>query len=168
VGGSAIVLAGSCAAATRAQVGAYAKLHPSRRLSVENLFRHAENEIATAVRWAGEHSNALIYTTAEPDEVAAIQAKFGSAEAGAITENAFAAIARRLAERGVRRFVVAGGETAGAVTKALGVKSLEIGAQIAPGVPATLSRETPRYALALKSGNFGDERFFFKALEMLK
>jgi uncharacterized protein YgbK (DUF1537 family) len=73
-----------------------------------------------------------------------------------------------LAKSGVRRFVVAGGETSGAVVSALGIKALEIGAQISPGVPATLSYGEPRYALALKSGNFGGPNFFAEALEALK
>ena len=83
-------------------------------------------------------------------------------------ENAIAAIAKGLAKSGVRRFVVAGGETSGAVVSALGIKGLEIGAQISPGVPATLSYGEPRYALALKSGNFGGPDFFAEALEALK
>ena len=83
-------------------------------------------------------------------------------------EDAIAAIATGLARAGVRRFVVAGGETSGAVVSALGVRALEIGPQISPGVPATLSYGEPRYALALKSGNFGGTDFFSEALEALK
>lgn len=82
-------------------------------------------------------------------------------------ENALAGIAKQLAQSGVRRFVVAGGETSGAVVSALGVDALEIGPQIAPGVPATLSSGEPRSALALKSGNFGGPEFFTEALDAL-
>ncbi|NCZ74692.1 MAG: hypothetical protein EBX65_04185 [Betaproteobacteria bacterium] len=64
--------------------------------------------------------------------------------------------------RGVRRFVVAGGETSGAVVQALDVKLLRIGAQIDPGVPWTESLQG--FALALKSGNFGRDDFFTKRL----
>ena len=97
-----------------------------------------------------------------------MQARFGREQAGAMIETAIAAIAMGLAKAGVRRFVVAGGETSGAVVSALGVKALEIGPQISPGVPATLSYGEPRYALALKSGNFGGPDFFGEALEALK
>jgi uncharacterized protein YgbK (DUF1537 family) len=83
-------------------------------------------------------------------------------------EHAIAALARGLAESGVRRFVIAGGETSGAVVSALKVEALEIGPQIAPGVPATLSYGSPRYALALKSGNFGGPDFFTEALDALE
>jgi uncharacterized protein YgbK (DUF1537 family) len=67
----------------------------------------------------------------------------------------------------VRKLVVAGGETSGAVVQALGVKALRIGPQIDPGVPWTMGLGNPPLALALKSGNFGAPDFFTKALEML-
>ncbi|CAH2926265.1 MAG: 3-oxo-tetronate kinase [uncultured Paraburkholderia sp.] len=67
---------------------------------------------------------------------------------------------------GVRKFVVAGGETSGAVVQALDVRSLRIGAQIDPGVPATATTGAP--PLALKSGNFGATDFFEKALRHLE
>jgi uncharacterized protein YgbK (DUF1537 family) len=79
-----------------------------------------------------------------------------------------AKIATGLAEAGVRRLVVAGGETAGAVVQGLGIKAIRIGPQIDPGAPATLSLGEPAMALALKSGNFGAADFFLKALEALR
>jgi uncharacterized protein YgbK (DUF1537 family) len=83
-------------------------------------------------------------------------------------EQALADLARAAFRRGIRRFVVAGGETSGAVTKALGVTRLEIGPEIAPGVPWTSAEvEGERIALALKSGNFGRETFFTDALDLL-
>jgi uncharacterized protein YgbK (DUF1537 family) len=75
-----------------------------------------------------------------------------------------AAIARGLVAKGVRRLVVAGGETSGAVVEALGVKGLRIGPAIDPGVPWTVSLGDPPLALALKSGNFGAPDFFIKAI----
>jgi uncharacterized protein YgbK (DUF1537 family) len=76
-----------------------------------------------------------------------------------------AAIAQGLVDQGVRRLVVAGGETAGAVVGALGVVGLRIGPPIDPGVPWTTSLCDPPLALALKSGNFGAPDFFIKAFE---
>jgi uncharacterized protein YgbK (DUF1537 family) len=107
----------------------------------------------------------LVYSTAEPAQVAAVQAKLGAERAATLVEDALALVATRIVASGVRRLVVAGGETAGAVVKALGVKALAIGPQIDPGVPwtATVGSE-PRIALALKSGNFGAPDFFAKAL----
>jgi uncharacterized protein YgbK (DUF1537 family) len=91
----------------------------------------------------------------------------GPGRAAALVEDVFARLAVALVERGVRRLVVAGGETSGAVVQALGVRSLAIGPQIDPGVPWTMSLGAPGVALALKSGNFGGEDFFTKALGMM-
>jgi 3-dehydrotetronate 4-kinase len=109
----------------------------------------------------------LISASAPPDKVGAAQAALGRDKAGAVVEEALAAVARGLREHGVRRFVVAGGETAGAVVKALGVTGLRIGPQIDPGVPWTATLDEPPLALALKSGNFGAEDFFARAFAVL-
>jgi uncharacterized protein YgbK (DUF1537 family) len=69
----------------------------------------------------------------------------------------------------VRRLVVAGGETSGAVVQALGARALRIGPEIDPGVPwtATTTGSGTSIALALKSGNFGAADFFSKAFAKL-
>ncbi|RZM03407.1 MAG: hypothetical protein EOP73_05825, partial [Variovorax sp.] len=87
---------------------------------------------------------------------------------GALIEAALGEVAARLRARGTRRFVVAGGETSGAVIQALGLQALRIGRQIDPGVPETQSLgEAEPLAVVLKSGNFGAEDFFDKALRQL-
>ena len=95
------------------------------------------------------------------------QNRLGRERAGGLVEGALAEIARGLVKRGVRRLVVAGGETSGAVVQALGVSELRIGPQIDPGVPWTASLGEPRLALALKCGNFGGEDFFLRAIRCL-
>lgn len=169
-GGTGAVLAGSCSAATQAQVAAMAAAAPSFALDPVMLSSDAAGIIAEAVAFATPRlpeGPVLIYSTAAPDAVAAAQAKLGRDRAGALVEDAIAQIAKALVAAGVRRLVVAGGETSGAVVSALGVTALEIGPQIAPGVPATLSYGEPRLALALKSGNFGGPDFFARAMEAL-
>uniref|UniRef100_UPI0023513E03 nucleotide-binding domain containing protein n=1 Tax=Falsiroseomonas oryziterrae TaxID=2911368 RepID=UPI0023513E03 len=96
----------------------------------------------------------------------------GREAAGALVEEAMAAVAEGLVARGVGRLVVAGGETSGAVVQRLGVRSLRIGAEIDPGVPwtyASMPRASgatpPGLHLALKSGNFGARDFFLKAFQ---
>lgn len=112
--------------------------------------------VARALAFARNSAHTvLIYATSTPAEVKAVQQQLGVERAGTLVENALGEIAAGLREQGVRRFVVAGGETSGAVVKALGVSLLQIGAQIDPGVPATLSSSAEPLALALKSGNFG-------------
>jgi 3-dehydrotetronate 4-kinase len=167
-GGKPAVLAGSCSAATRQQVARMAERHSAHALDPvadpdpARLAAKALSAVAPALE-AGRPF--LVYSTAEPSQVAAVQAALGAERAATIVEDALALIAERIVASGVRRLVVAGGETSGAVVKALGVKALAIGPQIDPGVPWTASvGSEPRIALALKSGNFGAPDFFEKAL----
>jgi uncharacterized protein YgbK (DUF1537 family) len=116
--------------------------------------------------WARERLSQkplLIYSTATPDQVSSIQSRLGREHAGELIEQTLGRIARGLVDAGVRRLVVAGGETSGAVVSALGVRGLYIGPEIDPGVPWTFSIGEPTLALALKSGNFGAPDFFTKA-----
>jgi 3-dehydrotetronate 4-kinase len=171
VGGSGVVLSGSCSAATLAQVESMKSKFPARAIDPATLIANFEETVADLVSWARgrfKDSPVLIYASAPPEKVEEIQARFGREQAGLVVERAIAAVALKLVELGVRRLVVAGGETSGAVVSALGIEALEIGPQIAPGVPATLSTSEPRIALALKSGNFGGPEFFMKALAALK
>ncbi|MGB8437572.1 MAG: nucleotide-binding domain containing protein, partial [Burkholderiales bacterium] len=95
------------------------------------------------------------------------QAQLGVERAGQLVESCMAEVARDLVAHGVRRLVVAGGETSGAVVQSLGVTRLRIGPQIDPGVPWTMSLGEPNILLALKSGNFGAPDFFAKAIGMV-
>jgi uncharacterized protein YgbK (DUF1537 family) len=110
----------------------------------------------------------LVYTTATPEEVAHVQEQVGTDRANDVVESSLAELARRLVEGGARRIVVAGGEPAAAVVKALGVRALATGCEIAPGVPWMISLGEPPLALALKSGNFGGAKFFLEALEVTR
>jgi uncharacterized protein YgbK (DUF1537 family) len=116
----------------------------------------------------GRPSQPLVYSTATPAAVADLQKAHGAAKVAEAIEHFFAGVARGLVERGVKRLVVAGGETSGAVVSALGLASLEIGPEIDPGVPALFSREGAGLGLALKSGNFGGIGFFERALAVLE
>jgi 3-dehydrotetronate 4-kinase len=166
IGGRAAVLAGSCSAATLEQIERFAARGPVLALDPLALVQGGA-EVERAIAWAearlGE-APLLIRSSAPPEEVAKVQEALGRERAGAAIEAAMARLARALVERGVRRLVVAGGETAGAVVAALGVRALRIGPPIDPGVPWTVSLGEPRLALALKSGNFGAPDFFLKAV----
>lgn len=165
----AIVLSGSCSAMTNKQVAEYiGRGAPAFRLDPMDL---AENGPQAALEWlaAQDLSKApILYATAEPASVKAAQNKLGVTKAGEIVEQALAACAVAARDAGARRFVVAGGETSGAVTKTLGVSQLDIGAEISPGVPWTFCQsDGHQIALTLKSGNFGTETFFADAQSML-
>ncbi len=168
IGGRTLVLAGSSSQATNAQVAAWTRVRPSFKIDARALGR-GERVVAEALAFAENESGAdvLVYATATPDEVKAVQAELGVERAGALVEDALAEIAREMRARGTRKFVVAGGETSGAVVQALGLRALRIGTQIDTGVPATVSLDDPPLALALKSGNFGGVDFFAKAVAHL-
>jgi uncharacterized protein YgbK (DUF1537 family) len=166
--GPGVILAGSCSTATLGQLAALGDTLPRRRLDPRRL-AGGPGELAAAVDWACRHLGErplLISASAPPDEVAAAQAELGRERAAQLVEDALRAVAVALAQAGARRFVVAGGETSGAVVEALGVRALAIGPEIAPGVPWTRAADGKPYALALKSGNFGGPDFFRRAFEV--
>ncbi|MEM0987386.1 MAG: 3-oxo-tetronate kinase [Pseudomonadota bacterium] len=170
IGGLPVLLSGSCSAATNAQVARWeADGGPTLRLDPLAL-ADGSFDAQAAWDWArAQPGAALIAATQPPDKVRETQAKLGTEKAAELVEATLSSVAIMARDAGVRRFVVAGGETSGAVVSALGAARLAVGPQIAPGVPwcATLAdtaSDTPA-ALALKSGNFGGETFFADALE---
>ena len=169
IAGQEAVLAGSCSAATLQQVEQMKRSRPAFAVDPAALAA-GEDVVGHAIAWARERlagGPVLIYATAPPEDVARVQQQLGRERAGALIEQALAEIAAGLVAAGVRRLVVAGGETSGAVVQRLGAKALRIGPQIDPGVPWTASIGEPALALALKSGNFGAPDFFTKAFAML-
>jgi uncharacterized protein YgbK (DUF1537 family) len=165
VTGPTVVLAGSCSVATQGQVAEMRKNHEAFNLDPLAI-ASGKDQAAEALAWAQQRLGqkpVLIYSTAAPDQVASAQGQLGRERAGELVEQTLGRIASGLVAAGVRRLVVAGGETAGAVVGALGVRGLYIGPEIDPGVPWTFSIGEPSLALALKSGNFGAPDFFTKA-----
>jgi uncharacterized protein YgbK (DUF1537 family) len=171
------VISGSCSAATNAQVAAFIA-HPQggadRTFAIDPLRLAAGEDLAAqALAWAASRLGQqplLVYATAAPEAVKAVQAQLGVERAGALVEQALARIAQGLVAAGVGRLLVAGGETSGACVQALGVRTLRIGPQIDPGVPwchATPPSRPAGLHLALKSGNFGGVDFFTRAFELL-
>ena len=168
VEGYAAVLAGSCSRATLLQVGVARGRVPT--LELDPLATPDAAALSgQALEWArGRLSDTpvLVAASAPPDRVALLQGRLGREQAGALVEEAMARIARGLVAAGVRRLVVAGGETSGAVVDALGIRQLAIGADIDPGVPWTYAEgERGPMLIALKSGNFGRPDFFLQAFE---
>ena len=167
--GPAVVFSGSCSAMTNRQVAAFLRRgHPALRLDPLDLSRDGT---APALDWLGRQDLSLVpivYATAEPAAVLAAQETLGRDAAGAVVEHALSQIAIRALDLGVRRFVVAGGETSGAVAQGLGIRRLDVGREIAPGVPWCFALSgSHALAITLKSGNFGGEDFFTEALERL-
>lgn len=164
-----VVLSGSCSAMTNAQVAAYiASGAPSYQLDPMTLAQEGSTQVLDWLAAQDFAKAPMVYATADPASVKAAQAKLGVAEAGALIEQTLAACAVAARDAGARRVIVAGGETSGAVTQALGVTRLDISVEIAPGVPWTFcTSEGQQMALTLKSGNFGAESFFTDAQDRL-
>lgn len=159
-----LLLAGSCSAMTLQQITRYQQAgHPSARIIPSELLAGSQN-LETFWNWAKEQeSGALIYSSAEPEDMKKSQ-ELGRERVAAAIENLLAGLAKKAVENGYTRIIVAGGETSGAVTKALGYDTFLIGKSVAPGVPVMTPLTAREIRLVLKSGNFGKEDFFERAV----
>lgn len=168
--GRSAIIAGSCSPATQRQIRAIEADCHSMRIDPISLSTGTQS-VSEVLDWA-KHQPAgrplLVFSTADPDTVAAAHREIGLEKAAALVEDSLACIAEGLVGAGFTRLVVAGGETSGAVTRELGVEAVRIGPEIAPGVPWLETVGSPRLALALKSGNFGSDDFFREALGLLE
>lgn len=160
------VLAGSCSVRTLEQLAEYQRLQPSwfidaladqdpSALAAEALAFYDSAPSGTAP---------VLYSSVPPEQLRSVQSTLGAERASAILEEATGLIARGLVERGVRRVVVAGGETSGAVVTALNVRNGLIGVEEAPGVPWIYTPDG--IALLLKSGNFGESDLLVRAARL--
>jgi uncharacterized protein YgbK (DUF1537 family) len=140
---------------------------PSLMLDAQALATGQQTPAEIAAWVAAQPDTALVYSSTDPDKLARIHATLGREASGTLIEHALADTARILAAQGFTRFLIAGGETSGAVVTALNVTQLSIGPEIAPGVPWTRATTGPDLALALKSGNFGGPDFFLCAWDLL-
>jgi uncharacterized protein YgbK (DUF1537 family) len=171
VGGLSAIVAGSCSRATLRQLEVAERSMPVLRLDPEKLLA-GPDEISAAISWAGDRISGgpvAIAASASPETVSRLQAQYGRDASGHAIETATSIIAAELVARGVRRLVVAGGETSGAAVDRLAIPAFLIGPEIAPGVPVlrTVGNAQGDMLLALKSGNFGGEDFFTEALAMM-
>jgi uncharacterized protein YgbK (DUF1537 family) len=172
VGGPAACLAGSCSQATLQQIANAERIMPVLHLDQDRIVT-GEDEAQRALAWARPRlaeGPVLIASSARPDEVAALQARHGRDAAGHAIEQAMADIAEGLVNAGVRRLIVAGGETSGAVVDRLEIPGFLVGAEIAAGVPVlrAVGAQSGDMLLALKSGNFGGPQFFVDALGLMR
>ena len=172
VGGPAACLAGSCSQATLQQIASAEAVMPVLHLDPDRIIDGKE-ETRRALAWARERLGdgpILIASSSTPEQVAALQLRHGRDAVGHAIEQAMADIAEELVEAGVRRLVVAGGETSGAVVDRLGIPGFLVGAEIAAGVPVlrAVGAACGEMLLALKSGNFGGPEFFSDALTLMR
>jgi uncharacterized protein YgbK (DUF1537 family) len=171
VGGPAACLAGSCSQATLKQIASAEQVMPVFHLDPDRILTGA-HEAQRALDWARPRlaeGPVLIASSSTPDQVSALQARHGRDAAGHAIEQAMADIAENLVKSGVRRLVVAGGETSGAVVDRLKIPGFLVGVEIAAGVPVLRAVGAGgEMLLALKSGNFGGPEFFSDALGLMR
>ncbi|MBR0788048.1 four-carbon acid sugar kinase family protein [Bradyrhizobium manausense] len=171
VGGPVACLAGSCSQATLQQIANAERVMPVLHLDTDRILTGA-NETQRALDWAGQRlaqGPVLIASSATPADVAALQARHGRDAAGHAIEQTMADIAENLVKSGVRRLIVAGGETSGAVVDRLKIPGFLVGTEIASGVPVlrAVGAAAGEMLLALKSGNFGGPEFFSDAMRLM-
>ena len=163
--GKIVALAGSCSNATREQVALHSKTNPSFEITAADVIngkltaQHITDFLIT------EEGIPIAYSSADPLDVKAAQAEFGTETTATAIEGLFAETARLIVSKGITKILTAGGETSGAVVKGLKLQSLEIGPEIDPGIPALRASDT--LTIALKSGNFGSPDYFVKAADVL-
>jgi len=171
--GACAILSGSCSMATNGQVKHFIEAGLPT-FAIDPLhFADGNQTVQQALNWAEpwlNHKPILVYSTANTLAVNNVQAQLGAQVAGQMVEKALSEIAIGLVRRGVGKLIVAGGETSGACVQALGISQLQVGVQVAPGVPwchaVTEIAEKPVHIL-LKSGNFGAPDIFTQAFELL-
>ncbi len=163
ISGQAIIVAGSCSLATQGQVRHYLEnggfgimLSPERLLAGEQTAAGLWDQVQAA-----QQESVLIYSSGSAGQP--LQ-KTDGGQAAALLENTMAELAHKAVAAGFTRVICAGGETSGAVTQALGYHAYQIGMSIAPGVPVMIPLQHAGIRLVLKSGNFGQQDFFARAL----
>lgn len=162
-----LCLSGSCSIATRGQIKEHENVGGSLlKLDADDVIS-GHMDAQKALSWAKEQTTLpLIYSSDDPEQVKAVQDKYGLDVAASAFENLFSEIANKASAYGFGAIISAGGETSGAVVEALNADALEIGPMIDPGVPA-IKVSGQDLVLALKSGNFGAPDFFEKAARVL-
>lgn len=164
--GKGIIIAGSVSQATRSQVNTFIQTgKPSLKINPVDILK--DNSLSSIWDFISKNQteDIMIYSLDEPSKIKEYQ-KLGKDKVAKVIEKTFAKIAEQIIDLGYTRIIVAGGETSGAVTQALNFNHFVIGESISPGVPIMIPLDFPEIRLVLKSGNFGDEDFFIKALKM--
>jgi uncharacterized protein YgbK (DUF1537 family) len=164
------VLAGSCAAPTLMQLEAFERAHPVWRI---DLVRDGEDPdlLSRISAWASPRLKSgpvAIATSADQAGVEAAQQRHGREGAAALSDRFLGALAQRLLDLGVRKFVVAGGESSGQVVSALGIRRVEVARLDDMQGGYCHQAEPVAVSLVLKPGTFGDAEFLFSALARLR
>ena len=164
--GRCAILSGSCSRATREQLSVFGQENPTMEIQVADVMTGKVTSDTLCAWLVEQQGTPLVYSSADPAAVKLIQEKYGRDESANAIENLFSEVAQTLVKTGFNRLIIAGGETSGAVVEGLAIDTMEIGAEIDPGVPTMRANDS--LVIALKSGNFGTPDFFEKAILALE
>lgn len=162
--GKSILLAGSCSSMTLKQIEAYKAAHAAIKIDPLKVLDGSQS---CAVLWdeVAGRDGVLLYSSESAQEIARIPEAVRP-QVSEKLEKLISELALKAESDGYTQVIVAGGETSGAVAKALDFGAYHIGESVAPGVPVMIPVKKPELRLVLKSGNFGKEDFFGAAVEM--
>ena len=169
---NAIILSGSCSITTINQINIYKENNPSFYISPDEVIND-KDLIEKVLSWIkdNETQSPLVYSSSDIKSVSEKQKQYGQELLANKFEKFFELLSKKLVKDNFGTFISAGGETSGAVIKGLGIQELKIGKEISHGVPALWSPESngnKPVSVTLKSGNFGQDDFFTRALKALK
>lgn len=168
--GPGAVLAGTVGPVILNQLAAFRAVHPVLTLDLLDP-RGEAAVIAAALDWATPliaKGPFAISTATDQDGVARAQAALGPAGAARRAEFILGSIAVGLRERGMKRLVVAGGETSGAVVSALGITSVRALPEGPLGTGFCVTDGPDPLALYLKPGKLGADDILLRALEVMR
>jgi len=147
---------------------------PTLKIDVERLITEPQALLAESLKWLAAQpadEAVLVYAVDSLDDLALSRSLAAHVDPAERVEWMLSQIAVEAtsAALGFSRIIVAGGETSGAVVKALALPSLVIGPRIAPGVcwASGMTPDGVAVNLALKSGNFGAQDMFTTAWKVL-
>lgn len=172
IDGPGAVLVGSLAAQSAEQLARFS--HSGDVLDVDVSRAYTGHDVvAEAARFAAgaiASGRDFAVNTAMPQVlVDRLQTEHGRLHVAGQAERILSAIARIVVQDlGVRRLVVAGGETSGAIVRALDVKELEVGPYREPGFSRAVAHAPHEIAIMLKSGKLGGPDIFASALDDMR
>lgn len=165
------VISGSCTGKSVRQLAHFEQTHPVFRIDLLEAAKDA-NLVDRIVDWTKdrlENGPVAVGTTADPEGVKRAQSELGREGAATLADKVLSTISQHLYQLGVRKFVVAGGETSGAVMAALGIEQVAVATydEVLFGGYCHRAGSNP-LSLVLKAGGVGDDNFIHIALERMR
>jgi 3-dehydrotetronate 4-kinase len=167
--GSPAVLVGTVGPVIERQLGVFAKDHPVLYLDLLDA-RGNDAIIADALSWCADNAGRRSFAIATAKDESAVrqsQEAFGQIQAARKAEAILAAIARALHGQGIRRFVVAGGETSGAVVDALGIRAVRALPEGPIGTGFCVTETDDPISLFLKPGKHGRDDILTEVIRLM-